>query len=76
MYRSLFPRGLFAEMDRLPRGMQRAFDLDLSPIIRGLPCNGFPVLNVGSTPETLEIYAFAPGVDPSSLQVLASAGRN
>jgi HSP20 family protein len=67
MYRSLFPRDVFAEMDRLQREMQQAFDL--SPTIRGFARNGFPALNVGGTPQTIEIYAFAPGVDPASLEV-------
>ena len=65
MYRSLFPRDLFAEMDRLQREMQQAFDL--SPSIRGLGRGGFPALNVGGTPQTVEIYAFAPGLDPATV---------
>ncbi|MET3497584.1 Hsp20/alpha crystallin family protein [Variovorax boronicumulans] len=72
MYRSLFPRDLFAEMDRLQRDVQQAFDL--SPTIRGFARNGFPALNVGSTPEALEIYAFAPGVDPATLELSLERG--
>jgi len=72
MYRSLFPRDVFAEMDRLQRDMQQAFDL--SPTIRGFGRNGFPALNVGGTPKTLEIYAYAPGVDPSTLEVHLERG--
>ena len=29
----------------------------------------FPALNVGTWADALEIYAFAPGLDPSSIQV-------
>jgi HSP20 family protein len=72
MYRSLFPRDIFAEVDRLQREMQQAFDL--SPTIRGILRDGFPAFNVGSTPEALEIYAFAPGVDPSTLEVNVERG--
>ncbi len=72
MYRSLFPRDLFAELDRLQRDVQQAFDL--SPTIRGFARNGFPALNVGSTPEALEIYAFAPGVEPATLEVTLERG--
>ena len=72
MYRSFFPRDMLAEMDRLQRDMQQAFDL--SPTIRGFTRNGFPALNVGSTPEALEIYAFAPGVDPTTLEVNLERG--
>lgn len=72
MYRSLFSRDMFAEMDRLQREMQQAFDL--SPTIRGFGRTGFPALNVGSTPSAIEIYAFAPGLDPSTLDVQLERG--
>jgi len=72
MYRSLFPRDMFAEMDRLQREMQQAFDL--SPTIRGFARDGYPALNVGGTPQTLEVYAYAPGVDPASLEVNLERG--
>jgi len=72
MYRSLFPRDVVAEMNRLQREMQQAFDL--SPTIRGFSRDGFPALNVGGTPKTLEIYAFAPGVDPATLEVNLERG--
>ncbi len=71
MYRSLFPRDMLAEIDRLQRDMQQAFDL--SPTIRGLG-RGFPALNVGGTPQTLEIYAFAPGLDPAAVEVTLDRG--
>ena len=41
---SLFPRDLFAEMDRLTREMHQAFDL--TPAIRGFARGGYPALNV------------------------------
>ena len=44
MYRSLFARDVFAELDRMQREVQEAFDL--SPSIRGIGRGGFPV-NVG-----------------------------
>lgn len=72
MYRSLFSRDLFAEMDRLQREMQQAFDL--SPSIRGFARGGFPALNVGTTPGSVEIYAFAPGVDPKAIEVEVDRG--
>jgi HSP20 family protein len=72
MYRSLFPRDVLAEIDRLQRDMRQA--VDLSPSIRGLARDGFPALNVGSTDQALEIYAFAPGVDPATLEVNLERG--
>jgi HSP20 family protein len=67
MYRSLFPRDVFAELDRLQRDVMSAFDY--SPSIRGLGRGGFPALNVGGSPTSVDIYAFAPGVDPKSIDV-------
>lgn len=67
MYRTLFPRELFAELDRLQRDMSSLFEP--SPSIRGLGRGGYPALNVGSTPASVEIYAFAPGLDPAGIQV-------
>jgi len=61
MFQSLFPRDVFAELDRLQREMRESFDL--SPSIRGLGRGGFPALNVGGTPQSVEIFAFAPGLD-------------
>ncbi len=72
MYRSLFARDVFAELDRLQRDMQDAFEL--SPSIRGIGRGGFPALNVGGTPQSVEIYAFAPGLDPSTVDVNLDRG--
>jgi HSP20 family protein len=70
-YHSFFSRDPFADLNRLQREIQQSFDL--SPSIRGLT-RGFPALNVGSTPKSVEIYAFAPGIDPASLEVQIEKG--
>lgn len=67
MYRTLFPRDVFAELDRLQRDLGGI--LEPSPSIRGIGRGGYPALNVGSTAESVEIYAFAPGLDPASVAV-------
>lgn len=69
---ALFPRDTFAELDRLQRQMQQAFEL--SPSIRGFARGGYPALNVGTTPDSAEIYAFAPGLEPASIQVTLERG--
>jgi HSP20 family protein len=69
---SLFPRDLFAELDRLQRDLQQSFTF--SPSIRGLARGRFPALNVASTPESAEVYAFAPGLDPKSIEVQLERG--
>jgi HSP20 family protein len=71
-YRSLFPRDLFAEFDRLQRELQS--QVEPSPGIRGLGRGGYPALNVGSTPTSVEVYAFAPGMDPATIDVQLERG--
>jgi HSP20 family protein len=72
MYRSLFAPDVFAELDRLQRDVSSLFDL--SPSIRGAARGGYPALNVGSTPQSVEIYAFAPGIDPAKVEVHLDRG--
>ncbi len=72
MYRSMLPGDVFAEMDRLQREIQQAFDL--GPSIRGFGRGGFPALNIGNTPGSVELYAFVPGLDPASIDVQLEQG--
>jgi HSP20 family protein len=71
-YRPLYSRDVFAEMDRLQREMLQAFDI--SPSIRGHARGGYPAVNVGSTPKSIELYTFAPGIDPATLDVQIEKG--
>lgn len=72
LYRSVFPRDLFAELERLQRGMRGA--AELSPSIRGLARGGFPAINVSGTPQSTEIQVFAPGMDPAAIEVQLEKG--
>jgi len=67
-----FPREFFSELDRLQREMQQS--VDVYPSIRGLGRGTFPALNVGGTPRSFEILAFAPGLDPSAIDVRIEKG--
>src|SRR5205085_2230571 len=69
---SLFPRDLFAEVERLQRELQQSFNV--SPSIRGVARGTFPPVNVAATAESAEIYAFAPGLDPKSINVQIERG--
>ncbi|AMM25993.1 Hsp20/alpha crystallin family protein [Variovorax sp. PAMC 28711] len=72
MYRSLFPRDMYAELEQLQRDMQQA--LELSPAIRGFGRGGFPALNVGSTGDAIHVHGFAPGLDPATLDISLDRG--
>ena len=72
MYRTLFPSDIFANLDRLQCEFQRYSGPASS--IRGFGRGGFPALNVGTTPESVEIYAFAPGLDPATVDVTIDRG--
>lgn len=64
------PASWLAELDRIQREFDRtfgAFGLPMS--IRAVSGAAFPAMNIGSTPTSLEVYAFAPGLDPAKLEV-------
>lgn len=72
LYRTLFPRDLFSELDRLQRELQQSYDV--SPSIRGFARGGFPAMNVGHTAASVEVYAFVPGIDPAGIDVQIEKG--
>ncbi|UCE31247.1 MAG: Hsp20/alpha crystallin family protein [Burkholderiales bacterium] len=77
MYESLltFPGGLFGELDRMQRDLQQAFGTFGRPSsIRAVPSGSFPAINIGHTATAIEVYAFAPGIDPASLEVSVDRG--
>ena len=77
MYPSLlsFPGDLFADFDSLQRQMDRLLGgRGASSSIRAVERGSFPAVNIGTTPEAVEIYAFAPGLDPARLEVSVEKG--
>lgn len=70
--RDLFPRDVFSEIDRLQRELQQS--VESSPSIRGSGQGAFPAINVGTTPQSVEIYAFAPGLKPEGIEVNLERG--
>lgn len=77
MYPSLtsLPGDLFAEFNTLQRQLEQLMDLRSWPSsIRAAGRGAFPALNVGTTEEAVEIYAFAPGIDMAKLEVSVDKG--
>ena len=69
-----FPGDLFADFDELQRQFERVLAQRASPnsSIRSVARGTFPPVNIGVTPEAVEIYAFAPGIEPATLDVSVS----
>ncbi|MES2017313.1 MAG: Hsp20/alpha crystallin family protein [Pseudomonadota bacterium] len=72
IYRSMFPGDVFTQMDRIQKELQQTFDLE--PSIRGIGRGGFPAVNVGATPTSVEMIAFVPGLAPDSIDVQLEQG--
>jgi HSP20 family protein len=70
-----FPGDLFADFDGLQRQVEQLLGLRGVPSsIRAAGRGAFPALNVGTTPDAVEIYAFAPGLDPAKVDVSVDRG--
>ena len=68
MYSTLFnfSDDLFNELENLQRHwVGRNILSNIRPVARG----SFPAINLGSTPSSIEVYAFVPGVDAKSLDI-------
>jgi HSP20 family protein len=64
------PGSVFDELWRLQQEVDELFGSGSSPLgIRSLPRGTFPAVNVGQTPERVDVYLFAPGIDPKSLEI-------
>ena len=69
------PGDVFAEMDRLHQQFEQMFRPASFPAsIRAQRRGAFPALNIGNTTEAVEVVAFAPGIEPASLQVSVDKG--
>jgi HSP20 family protein len=79
MFESLFASfgtdGLFDEFRRMENQLDRLFRQPSWPAeIRSLQRGTFPPLNIGATPERVEVYVFAAGLDPKSLDLSIQQG--
>jgi HSP20 family protein len=68
-----FTTDLFSQFDRLHQQMATLFGGNPSSI-RTDRLSAFPQINVGTTDDTIEIVAFAPGIDPKQLEVSIDKG--
>ncbi len=64
------PQSLFDQLDAMHRLLTRSLAGESQHgSIRSVAYGAFPEINVGRTAESVEVFAFAPGIDASSLEV-------
>jgi HSP20 family protein len=68
-----FSTDLLGEFDRLQRQMASLF-MGFPTSLRAMRSETFPAVNIGSTDDSIEIVAFAPGLDPASIDVSIDKG--
>ncbi len=69
-----FAGDLFPELSRLQQRLDEVFQSGTTASIRALSRGSFPAVNIGSSPDSVEVLAFAPGVDPQALQITVDRG--
>ena len=75
MFASMTSPNVFGDFDRLRRELDDLFGLTGLPTsIRSAAPGAFPALNIGHTPSSVEVYAFAPGIDPAQIDVTIDRG--
>ena len=68
-----FGTDLFSEFDRLQQQMAQLFG-GFPSSIRAGRFGAFPQINIGATDESIEIVAFAPGINATELDVSVDKG--
>ncbi|GJH05902.1 Hsp20/alpha crystallin family protein [Paraburkholderia terrae] len=64
---------LLGEFDRLQRQMNSLFS-GFPASLRAMRSETFPSVNIGSTDDSIEIVAFAPGLDPGAIDLSIDKG--
>ena len=62
--------GFFSDFRRLEEEMSELFGRSPWPAgIRSVTRGTYPPINIGSTPEQVDVYLFAAGLDPDKLEI-------
>lgn len=69
-YLTGFDNDVFNQMERMRREMDQLFGPWAgSPGIRSVAAGTFPQINIGASSEQVNVYVFAAGIDPKSLDI-------
>jgi HSP20 family protein len=61
---------LFDQLNRLQRELDESFGLwPQAAELRASGWGSWPPINIGATPERVDVYLFAPGLDPNELDI-------
>ncbi|MEY8875843.1 MAG: Hsp20/alpha crystallin family protein [Leptothrix sp. (in: b-proteobacteria)] len=77
MYESLLnhPNSLFGQFDRLRQELDDYFGGSALPSsIRSVAAGSAPAINIGRTSNSVEVFAFAPGLDAAKIDVTIDRG--
>ena len=70
-----YPNSLFGQFERMRRDLDEIFGAPtLASSIRSVSPGTLPAINVGHTPSSVEVYAFAPGLDPAKTEITLDRG--
>jgi HSP20 family protein len=65
----------FNDFERLRRELGGIFGVAATPVsVRAATPNTYPAINVGHTAHSVEVQAFAPGIDPTKIEVTLDRG--
>jgi HSP20 family protein len=65
---------LFPELSWLQQQLEEMLQPAGVSGIRAVARGAFPAVNVGGTPDALEVIAFVPGVDPKEIEITVERG--
>lgn len=65
---------LLPELNRLQQQLEEILQPAGLAGIRSLARGAFPTVNVGSTLDSIEVIAFAPGIDPKEIEITVDRG--
>lgn len=69
------PQGLLEQLTQLQQALSRSRAPDgLADSIRSATAGAFPPINVGRTERSIEVYAFAAGLDAQAIDVTVERG--
>lgn len=68
-YLSSFDNDLFGQFERMRRELDAAFGMPGSAGIRSVAGGTYPAINIGVSPKQVDVYCFAAGLDPKTLEL-------